>query len=103
MKQLRLVVLFLLAAVPAWAQGDAARGKQKIVACTACHGADGRATLSMYPNLAGQNYEYLVNAMKAYRGGQRRGNTAAFMTAPMATLSEQDMLDLAAYYASLGK
>jgi len=55
----------------------------------------------MYPNLAGQNYEYLVNAMKAYKNGQRRGNTAAFMTAPMAALSDQDVHDLAAYYASL--
>jgi cytochrome c553 len=103
MRRLPLVAIFLFATVPALAQGDPARGKQKIVACTACHGADGRATLSMYPNLAGQNYEYLVNAMKAYRNGQRKGNTAAFMTAPMATLSDQDVQDLAAYYASLGK
>ncbi|MGH8632361.1 MAG: c-type cytochrome [Burkholderiales bacterium] len=103
LKKLGLLAILLLATNPAWTQGDPARGKGKIVVCTACHGADGRATLSMYPHLAGQNYEYLVNAMKAYKGGQRRGNTAAFMTAPMAALSEQDMQDLAAYYASLGK
>jgi cytochrome c553 len=94
---------FLTATTCAWAQGDAARGKARTVACAACHGADGKASLAMYPNLAGQNYEYLVNAMKAYKAGQRRGNTAALMIAPMATLSDQDIQDLAAYYAALGR
>jgi cytochrome c553 len=104
--ELRILVLLAIlsfSSSAAWAQGDAARGKSKTVVCVACHGADGKASLSMYPNLAGQNYEYLVNSMKAYKGGQRKGNTAALMMAPMATLSEQDMQDLAAYYASLGK
>lgn len=98
-----LLAAIALCASTAWAQADPARGKAKTAACVACHGADGKASLSMYPNLAGQNYEYMVNAMKAYKAGQRRGNTAAFMTAPMATLSDQDIQDLAAYYASLGR
>lgn len=87
----------------AFAQGDAERGKSKTIVCVTCHGSDGKATLSMYPNLSGQNYEYLVNSLKAYKAGQRKGNTAALMAAPVATLSDQDMQDLAAFYSSIGK
>lgn len=103
MKRLGLLAVLLLAANAAQAQGDPLRGKAKTIVCVACHGSDGKATLSMYPNLASQNYEYLVNAMKAYKAGQRKGNTAALMTPPMAALGEQDIQDLAAYYASLEK
>ena len=95
--------LSIIACTGAYAAGNAERGKTKTIVCVTCHGSDGRATLSMYPNLAGQNAEYLVNAMKAYKAGQRKGNTAALMAAPMSTLSEQDIQDLAAFYASLGK
>ncbi len=93
--------LAVFAATVVLAAGDAERGKSKTVVCVTCHGSDGKATLSMYPHLAGQNAEYLVIAMKAYKSGQRKGNTAALMFAPMATLSEQDIQDLAAYYTSL--
>jgi cytochrome c553 len=98
-----LCAALVLCSQPAMAQGDAERGKGKTVACVACHGADGKATLSMYPNLAGQNYDYLVNAMKAYKAGQRKGSTAALMAAPMATLGDQDIQDIAAFYSALGR
>ncbi len=102
-KQIAMALALAACAATAQAQGDAERGKAKTITCVPCHGADGKATLSMYPNLAGQNYEYLVNAMKAYKVGQRKGGSAGLMLAPMATLSEQDIQDLAAWYGSLGK
>lgn len=96
-------IVIVACSASAYAQGDAERGKGKTIVCVTCHGSDGKATLSMYPNLAGQNYEYLVNALKAYKAGQRKGNTAALMAAPVATLSEQDIQDLAAFYSTIGK
>lgn len=52
--------------------GDAAAGQAKAAACAACHGAQGKVTVPMYPNLAGQNAMYLQHALQAYKGAQRR-------------------------------
>lgn len=83
---------------PAFA-GDAAAGKSKAATCGACHGMNGISPNDMWPNLAGQKEGYLVAQMKAFRDGQR----ANPMMAPMAAgLSDADIADLAAYYASLG-
>ena len=81
--------------------GDAAAGKAKAAVCAACHGADGKATAPLYPNLAGQNEIYLVNALKAYKAGQRTGGTAAMMAPMAAPLSDADIANLAAYFSSL--
>lgn len=81
--------------------GDAAAGKAKSAVCAACHGANGKATIPMYPHLAGQNQVYLVNAMKAYKSKQRTGGTAAIMQSQVVALSDQDIENLAAYYSSL--
>ncbi len=78
--------------------GDAAAGKAKSATCAACHGANGISPNDLWPNLAGQKAGYLVKQMKAFRDGQR----ADPMMAPMAaSLSDADIDDLAAYYASL--
>lgn len=83
----------------AMAAGDAAAGQAKAGVCAACHGADGNSMVPMYPNLAGQHAQYLENALKAYRDGQRTGGNAAVM-APMAKpLSDADIANLAAYYS----
>ena len=93
--------LLVLAAVPgAQAAGDAAAGKTKAVVCGACHGADGNAIMPIYPHLAGQSAPYLESALHAYKAGQRTSANAAMMTPMAANLSEQDMADLAAYFAS---
>ncbi|NKC10655.1 MAG: c-type cytochrome [Gammaproteobacteria bacterium] len=89
-----------LLATPAFA-GDAAAGKAKAAVCAACHGAEGKASIATYPHLAGQNAEYLKLAMKAYKNGQRKGAQASIMTPMMAPLSDEDIDNLAAYYASL--
>lgn len=101
---MRLFFALALTAISAtsYAAGDAAAGKAKSATCAACHGANGKSAIPGYPHLAGQNAAYLTAQLKAFKSGERKGASSAIM-APMAMgLSEQDMMDLAAYYASLG-
>jgi cytochrome c553 len=94
----------LVAAGMAAADGDAVAGHKKNHSCTGCHGIPGWRTAypEVYgvPLLGGQQPQYIVAALKAYKAGQRQHPT---MQAMAATLSEQDMADLAAYYAGTGK
>jgi cytochrome c553 len=87
---------------PAHAQplgGNPAAGEQKSAACVACHGSDGNSSdFPAYPRLAGQYEDYLYKSLRQYRDGTRVNAIMAGMVAP---LSDQDMRDLAAYYASL--
>lgn len=77
---------------------DAAAGKAKSATCAACHGNNGISMIPMYPNLAGQKEQYLVLQMKAFRDGERKN----MVMAPMAAgLSDDDIANLSAYYASL--
>jgi len=92
-----LASLILASAVDA--KGNAAAGEKKSTTCQACHGADGNGIMPMYPRLAGQYADYMVNALKAYQSGKRKNPIMAPMAA---TLSEQDMEDLAAYYSDKG-
>ena len=80
--------------------GDAAAGKSKSATCGACHGPAGISPNDIWPNLAGQKEGYLVAQLKAFRDGQRSNPMMAPMAAP---LSDADIADLAAYYASLGQ
>ena len=77
---------------------DIEEGKAKAAVCAACHGGDGKATIPVYPHLAGQNSAYLLKQMKAFKEGSR---TEPLMAPFMAMLNEADMENLAAYYASL--
>ena len=86
------------AAHPA-AAGDAAAGRQKAIQCQACHGLDGLAKIPGAPHIAGQVEEYLVKSMRAYQSGARKDE---MMTVVMRQLSEDDIADLAAYYAGQG-
>lgn len=88
----------LALAGPAHADGNAAVGKAKSTPCAACHGADGMGTAPNFPVLAGQHQSYLVHALKQYRSGERNN---AVMGPQAANLSDTDIADLAAYYASL--
>ena len=97
LKTLIAASALLLLATPASAGGDAARGKELSTTCAACHGADGNSPNPMYPILAGQYPDYLVHSLKAYKSGDRQN---AIMAGFAASLSEQDMEDLAAYFAS---
>lgn len=93
-----VAVSCMFTAGPAMAAGDAAAGKAKSAVCAACHGADGNSTNPVWPKLAGQNERYLVKQLQAFKGGEQRAN--ALMAPMVANLSEQDMEDLAAYFAS---
>jgi cytochrome c553 len=98
MKKLILAVAAtVLMASPVFA-GDAAAGKGKSMMCSACHGAAGISAVPTYPNLAGQKEAYLVMQLKAFKSGERNN---AIMKGMVASLSDTDMADLAAYYAGL--
>jgi len=77
---------------------DAAAGKSKSATCAACHGADGNSANPMWPKLAGQHAPYLEKQMKDFRDGRRKDPVMAPMAA---ALSDADIANLAAYYASL--
>jgi cytochrome c553 len=88
----------LAAAANIAAAGDPALGKSKAASCAGCHGANGISAVPTYPNLAGQKEAYLVKQMKAFQDGTRTDPTMNAMAKP---LSDADIANLAAYYASL--
>lgn len=80
---------------------DVAAGKAKSAACAGCHGLNGISVVPIYPTLAGQHAAYLESALKAYKSQERKGGQAAMMWGMAAPLSDADIANLAAYYASL--
>lgn len=97
----RLVVLALALALAgaAQARGSAEAGKEKAAQiCAACHGPTGaQPTAPENPILAGQHYDYLVRALRDYKSGKRDN---VIMKGFAASLSRQDIEDLAAWFAS---
>ncbi len=92
----------LAAATGAAAEEDlVAAGQALSTPCATCHGADGIALMPAYPNLAGQNEQYLVSALNAYREGRRQGGMAGLMIPMAKALTDEDIAALAKYYASL--
>ena len=92
-----LAVLFPAAGAAAQA-GDMAAGRRKAVRCQTCHGLDGISKLPEAPNLAGQPQPYLVKSLKDYRTGTRSNE---LMTLVVKDLDDQDIADLAAFYAAI--
>lgn len=85
-------------APPAWA-GELAAGRAKAEAmCRTCHGIDGRATIPMAANLGGQQKEYLVAQLKAYRSGKRRHEQMSIVAK---MLNDTDIDNLAEWYSSI--
>jgi cytochrome c553 len=80
------------------AAGDVKAGRQKALQCQTCHGLDGQSKLPEAPNLAGQSAIYLVKALKDYRSGARKND---MMSLVVANLKDDDIADLAAYYAAI--
>ena len=78
--------------------GDAAAGKTKAGLCSACHGPVGISVNPLWPNLAGQHQAYLAAQIRAYRDGKREEIT---MQPFVQDLTDEDIEDLAAWYASL--
>ncbi|SMF94089.1 Cytochrome c553 [Methylomagnum ishizawai] len=80
--------------------GNAAAGKDKVAACGGCHGEDGNNDNPMFPRLAGQYESYIVKALQDYKSGKRSN---PMMAGFAAMLSDEEMKDVAAYYASQKK
>ena len=98
--QLLFALLFLLP-FQLMAEGDVEAGMVKSYTCTGCHGIPGYNNVYptyKVPKIGGQNYEYMVSALEAYRDGERKHPT---MELQASSLSEQDMKDVSAYFASL--
>jgi len=90
-----------LAASPAFAKGDAARGKTLAYTCTGCHGiVEYKNAYPSYrvPKIGGQNEGYIVAALHDYKRGERNHPT---MTAQARSFSDQDIADIAAYLSGL--
>ena len=81
----------------AQAAGDVQAGKAKAAACAGCHGANGEG-IAPNPALAGKSEELLVQAMKDYKSGKRDN---AAMKGMLSALTDGDLTNLAAYYASV--
>lgn len=81
--------------------GDAAKGQEKIAMCLGCHAIPGWRTafpeVYSVPMISGQHPQYIVKALQAYKSGERSHPS---MRAIAATLSDEDMANLAAYYGS---
>lgn len=82
----------------AFADGDPVAGQAKAAICVACHGPLGISSNTQWPNLAGQQEQYLIKQLKAFRDGERQD---PLMSAMAAGLSDEDIDNLAAWYNSL--
>lgn len=87
----------LLVSLPAFAAGDAAAGQAKSAICAACHGMDGNSTVPTWPKLAGQHEKYLARQAILIKSGARQ---VPEMIGIVAGLSEQDLVDISAFFAS---
>ena len=99
MRAILFAILGALVACNAQASGDAGKGQKKAAeVCAACHGADGaKPSAPDQPVLAGQYYDYLVQALSDYKIGRR---TNPIMKGFAGQLSKQDIQDLAAWFSS---
>ncbi len=101
--KLKIIALFLTATTlimsfSAVADGDANAGKNKSATCAACHGPNGEGNPSLQaPALSGQDTSYIYKQLQDFKAGRRTNATMSPMATP---LNEQDMQDLAAYFAS---
>jgi cytochrome c553 len=100
-----LLAAAILFSVPgnSLAAGDVEAGKVKSYTCTGCHGIPGYKNVYPtfhVPKIGGQNAAYLESALKAYRAGERDHST---MDLQAESLSDEDIADIAAYFASLGE
>jgi len=92
------IATLLLVIANASLAGDVAAGKSRAASCSGCHGAEGISANPLWPNLAGQKKAYLLKQLKSFRDGTRSDPMMTPMAKP---LSDADIENLAAYFASL--
>lgn len=96
-KRATLVCALWACTAAVWA-GNADRGSEKAAqVCAACHGTDGVSQNPIYPHIGGQYEDYMLHSLRAYKSGARQN---AIMQGMVAPLSDEDLEDLAAYYAA---
>lgn len=78
------------------AEGNISAGKEKAASCVSCHGDNGNSLVSTFPKLAEQHSSYLVKQLHAFKDGSRKD---PMMSAVAMGLSDQDIIDIAAYYS----
>jgi cytochrome c553 len=93
-----IAATLLLGASSANAAGSVAAGRQKALQCQTCHGLDGMSKLPEAPNIGGQPEIYLGKSLDEFRKGVRKND---MMSIVVQQLSDQDIADLAAYYAAI--
>jgi cytochrome c553 len=91
------VLIALCTSTVALADGSAEKGQAKSTPCVACHGVNGNSPNPQWPNLAGQHEPYVAKQLQAFKSGARKD---PLMTPMAAGLSDEDVLDLAAYFAT---
>ncbi len=92
-----IAVLLVLVGSQAYAAGDAAAGQAKSAICAACHGVDGNSAVPNWPKLAGQHEQYLMRQLSLIKSNAR---PVPEMMGITPGLSDQDLQDLSAYFAS---
>jgi cytochrome c553 len=96
-----IIILTLLVTSVTFAGGNKVEGKKKVEqVCASCHGTDGQGINDTYPKLAGQFADYIVRALTDYKSGERKN---AIMSGFAASLSEQDMENVGAYYSEISE
>ncbi|MEM7239939.1 MAG: cytochrome c [Pseudomonadota bacterium] len=93
-----VVILVCLGLGPVASAADPAAGRKKANQCRTCHGLDGIAQIPIAPHLAGESQIYLETQLKAFRNGKREHE---MMTVVAKDLSDEDISDLSAWYASI--
>ena len=99
-RKILLTLLFSLVSINAFASGDYEAGKIKAYTCTGCHGIVGyKNTYPTYhvPRIGGQNKEYLIISLQAFKSGERKHKN---MSLQAEALSDQDIEDIAVYLAA---
>lgn len=91
-----LMVSVLIMSANVLAAADVANGQLKSASCTACHGVGGDSTNPMFPRIAGQHADYIIHALQSYKTAKRIN---PMMQATAAALSDEDIVDLAAYFS----
>jgi cytochrome c553 len=92
-----LLLAGLLLSGPGLAAGSVEAGQTKAATCSACHGMDGNSLNPEWPSLAGQHESYIVKALRSFKSGDRQNVLMGAMAMP---LTDEDMADLAAYFAA---
>ncbi|WP_037586639.1 c-type cytochrome [Stenoxybacter acetivorans] len=99
MKRLTLLSLVLVSGLAAAADANLANG-EKIAAtiCVSCHAADGNSAVAMYPKLAGQDADYIIQQTHLIKDSQRTNGAAVSMMPMVSSLSDDDIRDAAAFF-----